>query len=162
MSCTSSLTSSRILTLGDWSLHGDLARRVKGGDPSVIREAAGMMASTLALPPDGVLIPVPSHLGRATDMLLLSQAISELTGLPVLDILCGPERTSVYHLKKAGMPLPDPSALGLRLHGDLPCGVTPLLVDNVIGTGLTMKAALDLVPSGVPCTLAVDYRRMSL
>ena len=53
-------------------------------------------------------------------------------------------------------------SLGLCLCGDLPAGVTPLLVDNVIGTGLSMKAALALVPSGVPCTIAVDTRRMSL
>lgn len=161
MNCTSS-TYRPILTLGDYSLYREVANSVKSCDPSVIREAAGMIVSSLTLPHDGVLIPVPSHLGHATDMLLLSREISAMTGLPVLDLLRGPKRISIHLLKKAGMTLPEPGALGLYLCGDMPDGVTPLLVDNVIGTGLTMKAALALLPSGVPCTLAVDTRRMSL
>lgn len=161
MNCTSS-TSRPILTLGDYSLYRGVVNSVKSCDPSVIREAAGMITSSLSLPHDGVLIPVPSHLGHATDMLLLSREISLMTGLPVLDILRGSERMSIHLLKKSGMSLPEPDALGLYLCGEMPVGMTTLLVDNVIGTGVTMKAALALLPSGVPCTLAVDTMRMSL
>ena len=150
-----------ILTLGDYSIHRELCRRVKTGDPGPVREAALALA-TLDLPSDGVLIPVPSHLGHATDTLLLCCELSSLCGLPVLDALRGERRESLYLLKSAGLPLPPAESLGLRLTQPLPEGLRPILVDNVVGTGLTMKAALAAVPGGIPCTLAVDYSRCTL
>jgi len=155
-------TSRHILTLGDYSLQRELCHRVKTGDHLPIREAAQAMAAGLELPSDGVLIPIPSHIGHATDTLLLCNELSSLCGLPVLDVLRGAQRDSLYLLKTAGTPLPDASFLAMYLTQELPDGIRPLLVDNVIGTGLTMKAALALVPDGIPCTLAVDYSRCTL
>ena len=121
-----------------------------------------MMADLLTLPSDGVLIPMPSHLGYATDTLDLCKELSSLTGLPVMDILYGDMRESVHNLKSVTGEIPTDISLGFHLTRDVPSGLRPLVVDNVIGTGFTMKAALTLIPKCIPCTLAVDYRRCTL
>ena len=151
-----------ILALGDYSAYRDICHKVKTSYRPFIREAAGMMADLLGLPSDGVLIPMPLHLGYATDTLDLCNELSGLTGLPVMDILHGDMRESVHKLKSLTGEIPADFNLGLRLTHDVPVGLRPLVVDNVIGTGFTMKAALALIPECVPCTLAVDYRRCTL
>ena len=137
-----------ILALGDYSAYRDICHKVKTSYRPFLREAAGMMADLLTVPSDGVLIPMPSHLGYATDTLDLCKELSSLTGLPVMDILHGDMRESIHNLKS--------------LTGEIPTDISPLVVDNVIGTGFTMKAALALIPECIPCTLAVDYRRCTL
>lgn len=151
-----------ILALGDYSAYRDVCHKVKTSYRPFVREAAGMMTASLALPSDGILIPMPSHLGYATDTLDLCRELSSLTGLPVLDILQGDMRESVHNLKSVTGEIPADVSLGLRLMRDLPRGFKPLVVDNVIGTGFTMKNALALIPDGIPCTLAVDYRKCTL
>ena len=151
-----------ILALGDYSAYRDICHKVKTSYRPFLREAAGMMADLLTLPSDGVLIPMPSHLGYATDTLDLCKELSSLTGLPVMDILHGDMRESIHNLKSLTGEIPTDISLGFRLTRDVPCGLRPLVVDNVIGTGFTMKAALALIPECIPCTLAVDYRRCTL
>ena len=151
-----------ILALGDYSAYRDICHKVKTSYRPFLREAAGMMADLLTLPSDGVLIPMPSHLGYATDTLDLCRELSSLTGLPVMDILHGDMRESIHNLKSLTGEIPTDISLGFRLTRDVPSGLSPLVVDNVIGTGFTMKAALALIPECIPCTLAVDYRRCTL
>ena len=151
-----------ILALGDYSAYRDICHKVKTSYRPFLREAAGMMADLLTLPSDGVLIPMPSHLGYATDTLDLCKELSSLTGLPVMDILHGDMRESIHNLKSLTGKIPTDISLGFRLTRDVPSGLRPLVVDNVIGTGFTMKAALALIPECIPCTLAVDYRRCTL
>ena len=151
-----------ILALGDYSAYRDICHKVKTSYRPFLREAAGMMADLLTLPSDGVLIPMPSHLGYATDTHDLCKELSSLTGLPVMDILHGDMRESIYNLKSLTGEIPTDISLGFRLTRDVPSGLRPLVVDNVIGTGFTMKAALALIPECIPCTLAVDYRRCAL
>lgn len=151
-----------ILALGDYSAYRDICHKVKTSYRPFLREAAGMMADLLTLPSDGVLIPMPSHLGYATDTLDLCKELSSLTGLPVMDILHGDMRESIHNLKSLTGEIPTDISLGFRLTRDVPSGLSPLVVDNVIGTGFTMKAALALIPECIPCTLAVDYRRCTL
>ena len=127
-----------------------------------LREAASKLAEGICFPADGLLIPVPSHLGIATDTLLLCNELSSLTGLPVCDALISNGHDSLYLLKKAGSPLPDIPSMDFRLKAELPAGLRPFLVDNVISTGTTMKAALSDVPDGIPCSIAVDYARLML
>lgn len=105
---------------------------------------------------------MPSHLGYATDTLDLCRELSSLTGLSVMDILHGDMRESIHNLKSLTGEIPTDISLGFRLTRDVPSGLSPLVVDNVIGTGFTMKAALALIPECIPCTLAVDYRRCTL
>lgn len=151
-----------ILALGDYSAYRDICHKVKTSYRPFLREAAGMMADLLTLPSDGVLIPMPSHLGYATDTLDLCKELSSLTGLPVMDILHGDMRESIHNLKSLTGEIPTDISLGFRLTREVPSGLRPLVVDNVIGTGFTMKAALALIPGCIPCTLAVDYRRCTL
>ena len=151
-----------ILALGDYSAYRDICHKVKTSYRPFLREAAGMMADLLTLPSDGVLIPMPSHLGYATDTLDLCKELSFMTGLPVMDILHGDMRESIHNLKSLTGEIPTDISLGFRLTRDVPSGLRPLVVDNVIGTGFTMKNALALIPDGIPCTLAVDYRRCTL
>ena len=100
---------------------------------------------------------MPSHLGYATDTLRLCNEISSLTGLPVMNALMGNERESLYYLKRNGEIVPDLSFFGFHLVRDIPAGLTPVIVDNVIATGQTMKAALAAVRKAIPCAIAVDY-----
>ena len=79
-----------------------------------------------------------------------------------MDILHGDMRESIHNLKSLTGEIPKDISLGFRLTREVPSGLRPLVVDNVIGTGFTMKAALDLIPGCIPCTLAVDYRRCTL
>lgn len=151
-----------ILALGDYSAYRDICHKVKTSYRPFLREAAGMMADLLTVPSDGVLIPMPSHLGYATDTLDLCKELSSLTGLPVMDILHGDMRESIHNLKSLTGEIPTDISLGFRLTRDVPSGLSPLVVDNVIGTGFTMKAALALIPECIPCTLAVDYRRCTM
>ena len=151
-----------ILCLGHYSAYSDICHGVKTSFAPVVREAAGMMAASLALPSDGVLIPMPSHLGYATDTLALCKELFELSGLPVMDILRSDPHESVYNLKSRTGFVPSGLHLGFRLTGDVPSGLRPLVVDNVIATGFTMKSALALIPDGIPCTLAVDSLKCTL
>lgn len=151
-----------ILCLGHYSAYREICHGVKTSSAPVVREAAAMMAASLALPSDGVLIPMPSHLGYATDTLALCKELSELSGLPVMDILRSDPHESVYHLKTHTGSLPFGLHLGFRLTGDVPSSLRPLVVDNVIATSFTMKSALALIPDGIPCTLAVDSLKCTL
>lgn len=61
-----------------------------------------------------------------------------------------------YHLKQNGIETPDPSFFGFYLVAEIPADLTAVIVDNVIATGLTMKAALRVVQSATRCVLAQD------
>lgn len=98
----------------------------------------------------------------ATDTLLLCNELSSLTGLPVCDALISNGHDSLYLLKKAVSPLSCFPSMDFRLKSRLPSGLKPILVDNVISTGTTMKAALSAVPDGIPCSIAIDYARLIL
>ena len=145
-----------ILSVGEYSIYRELCHRVKTGELSSIQEAAYLMAERISFLSTRILIPMPSHLGYATDTLRLCNEISILTGLPVVNALMGNERESLFYLKRNGEKVPDLAFFGFHLVRDIPAELTPVIVDNVIATGQTMKAALTAVPTGVPCSIAVD------
>ena len=145
-----------ILSVGEYSIYRELCHRVKTGELSSIQEAAYLMAERISFLSTRILIPMPSHLGYATDTLRLCNEISILTGLPVVNALMGNERESLYYLKRNGE-VPDLSFFGFHLVRDIPAELTPVIVDNVIATGQTMKAALSVVRQAIPCAIAVDY-----
>ena len=151
-----------ILSVGKYSTYRELCHRVKTGERSSIQEAAHLMAERIPFLLTSVLIPMPSHLGYATDTLELCNEVSNLTGLSVIDALQGVERESLYYLKRNGKKVPDSSYFGFHLACDIPAELTPVIVDNVIATGHTMKAALAAVRKAIPCAIAVDNRLIRL
>lgn len=129
-----------------------LAKKIKDGDGIAIRRAAEKM-SPLVKKGD-ILVPVPSHNGRAEYTLTLSRQIAALTGAVVKDVLAGKKRESSYLLKKKGIML-QVGDLGFRLIGDKPEGHV-LVVDNVIASGNTAKAAVDVISDATVLALAED------
>lgn len=123
-----------------------LAKGVKRRDPAEIKKAARLMAEYI--PDNAVLIPVPSHSGKATDMLDLANEIGRRTNSPVADVLVGVERKSQYQAKKEGSAL-TPSEIGIEQVSRLPDGKIPVFIDNVVNTGNTAKAAVDAVGKGM-------------
>lgn len=129
-----------------------LAKAVKNGDTAAVGKAAGMMAPLVKK--GTVLVPIPSHEGRAQQTLQLARQIAALTGASVCDLLEGDSRQSSYELKKQGVVL-DSSKMGFRLRGRIPEG-NILVVDNVIASGNTAKAAMDLLPNARMLALTDD------
>jgi len=146
---------SGLYVAGHYSDFRQLCHQLKTGDSLAIREAASIISSEFVFPQDTILIPMPSHIGHSTDMLTLTECISHMTGIPFLDALQGNSRQSVYDAKKHGHILTG-EELGFRLKADIPDGLRPLILDNVIATGLTAGAALDVIPDASVIALAID------
>ena len=148
------------ITVGGYRELRLLARKVKTGDMEALGTAAAMMAPLV--PKDAVIVPTPSHTGRATDMLALSRMISRKAGVPVCDILRSEPRESQYsHKNETGKPMRS-SELGIVLSGTLPEGRIPLVIDNVISSGNTAEACIQALGTGVMLALADadgDYTR---
>lgn len=123
--------------------HMYIAKAIKRGDMQAVRTAAQHMAELV--PDNAVLVPMPNHMGVAddsTDTMILAKEISRLTGRPVVAALEGVERESRQEDKKKPkskqMKAED---LGFRQAADIPEGMVPYIVDNVIASGLTAEAA---------------------
>ena len=119
-------------------------------------DAAVEMARAMApfVPPSAVLVPMPGRTGRGGAGLRIAQALSDLTGRPVVEALRGRERESLYAAKKRGI---DPTHidLGFRAHGPIPRGQI-LIIDNVVGTGHTARSALRALPGAIVLVHAID------
>lgn len=128
-----------------------LARKVKAGDAGAIDEAAGMMAWAVreVIPADGkaVLVPIPNRTGRAGYTKTLAEKIGEAMKLPVVDALAGDAHTPLYDIKKADID-PKTMPLNFRLIRSLPVDVVPILIDNVLDTGHTARAAYEAIGRG--------------
>lgn len=130
----------------------DLHHAVKAGDEDAIRTMAEQMAPHL--PEDAVIVPMPGRSGAGGIGERLAQHLSTMTGRPVVHALAGKDRPSLYEHKKAGG---DPAAVDLGFHATGHVGNgTPVIVDNVIGTGTTARAARAAIPGAVVLVHAVD------
>lgn len=127
------------------------AHLVKMGDADAIELTARRLAPMI--PSNAVLIPMPGRTGRATDMLALAEAVAKLTGNEVKDILRGKERESQHNAKLAGREL-TAEELAMTATEDIPVGMIPVFIDNVVDTGATAEAAVKAVGRGVVITLA--------
>jgi len=132
---------------------GSLAHSMKKNDKESIRKAAKMLVPLI--PKGSCIIPVPGRNGYADHTLALAKELVLLTGVECRDILKGKPRISQYQAKKSGNGLTE-KELGLYTVSPIPKGLKPIVIDNVIGSGLTGKAAIHALGEGSVLALAMD------
>ena len=124
----------------------ETAHAMKEGAIWAIYKAAAEMVKYI--PTNAVLIPMPSHTGRATYTLELCKRIARETAAEVRDILRGRERETLYTLKKQGRHF-SPAKLGFYATEPAPKGKRVIIIDNVVATGTTAAAAVRAIGGGV-------------
>lgn len=137
----------------------DIAKRLKLSEPNAIKIAANFLSKQVDS--EDVLIPMPSRKGFPTDTNDLAVAIAEMTGAKVFSCLIGKERESVYELKKQGKDVYSFN-FQFELRCQFPKAKRYFIVDNVIGTGITMKNALLAIGvNAEPLVYAIDLKNIS-
>lgn len=117
----------------------------EGANWAIIRAAREMVQY---IPTNAVLVPMPSHTGRATYTLELCRMLAKETAAEVRDILRGSERETLYDLKKQGRHIM-PKKLGFYVTEPAPTNRRILIIDNVVATGTTAAAAVQAVGRGI-------------
>ena len=132
-----------------------LCHKLKENDPQAITHCARQLVKML--PENAVVVPIPGHHGFALQTLYLARAINEQSGgiIPVANVLKGNSRMSNYQAKKEGSLLPA-EELGFRQVAPLPKGKVPYLLDNVVDTGTTAKAAINALGGGIVLSYAMS------
>jgi len=132
-----------------------LCHKLKENDPQAIAYCARQLAKML--PENAVVIPIPGHHGFALQTLYLAKAINEQSGgiIPVANVLKGNSRVSNYQAKKEGHLL-SAKELGFRQVAPLPKGKELYLLDNVVDTGTTAKAAIKALGGGIVLSYAMS------
>ena len=141
----------------------ETAKKLKEENQEAIDEASTFLANQVSS--NDVLISMPSRSGCPTDTKRLAEAIAEKTGAKVFNCLIGKERESVYNLKKSGTDI-SKFDFDFSVKGNIPKGEKYFIVDNVIGTGTTMKSAMKVVKDNVgenvyPLVYAIDPNNLS-
>ena len=132
---------------------------LKEEDPAAILVATDFLSDQVSK--NDVLIPMPSRSGCPTDAKELAGQIADKTGAIVFDCLVGNDRESVYEAKKQNKN-PRKIDFGFHLTAPLPKADRYFMVDNVIGTGITMSQALNAVGNNAePLVYAIDPGHIS-
>ena len=134
---------------------------IKGNDAEAIARAAREMAKTVSK--DDVLVPIPGHntSGAENGVWRLAHEIGELSGAPVigLSLRTRGTRQSQYVRKKRNLRPLSGDELQMEWVGNalVDEGKRKVwLVDNVLGSGETMKAAQAAVGRGEPLVYAEE------
>ena len=130
-----------------------VAHKLKEGDTDAFDYAARQMSKLL--PKNAVLVPIPGRHGTPDQTLKLCRNIASYTHLPIIDALRGNERESQYEAKYKGRYLTE-EQLGYRRIATIPTGRIPYLIDNVVDTGTTAKAAVKALGGGVVLSYAMS------
>ena len=107
------------------------------------------------VPNNAVLVPIPGHHGVADQTLRLVKALSSYTHLPFVDALRGREHESLYEAKLRGHLLSGRD-MGFQQIIELPFGRIPCLIDNVVDTGTTAKAAAEALGNAMVLSFAMS------
>jgi len=130
-----------------------VAHKLKEGDIDCFNYAAKQMAKMI--PANAVLVPIPGRHGRADQTMHLCRDIAAYTRLPVVDALRGRDRESQYESKYKGRSLTE-EQLGFHKVAPLPSNRVPYLIDNVVDTGTTAKAAIKALGGGIVLSYAMS------
>lgn len=132
-----------------------IARGVRDNNPKCIECAAKLF--DLMLPEGATVIPMPGHHGSACQMLSVVRKLVERRGdITAYDILkCDPHEAN-YSQKKYTTPAPIKMHLSSEISFD-DAGV--FVLDNVICTGVTASAALEVLPDATVVALAMSSWR---
>ena len=132
-----------------------IARGIRDNNPKCIECAAKLF--DLMLPEGAVVIPMPGHNGRARQMLSVVRKLVERRGdITAYDILkCEPHEAN-YSQKEYTTPKPIKMHLSTAINFD---GVGVFVLDNVICTGVTASAALEVLPNATVVALAMSSWR---
>ena len=130
-----------------------VAHKIQDGDDDAIDYAARQMAAII--PANAVLIPIPGHHGRADHTLRLAKVLSSYTRLPFVEALRGREHESQYEAKLRGRMLSE-EKMGFYRIAPIPSNRTPCLIDNVVDTGTTAKAAVKALGNAVVVSFAMS------
>lgn len=128
----------------DYNSVRHLAHDVKSGNLDAIDKASLIMMNYV--PANSVLMPIPSHEGKATYTLKLAQFIAKRTKSRVLDILYSDPREMLYKQKRKGV---DVSRINLgfnviqdeKIEKALKTTRNIILIDNVVDSGATYEQA---------------------
>ena len=132
--------------------HEGLLREVAHGVKDGVGKYADMAAILLdqLLPLDCIVVPMPSHRGRADTMLDVALRLAKFSHRKVCDALsCDPHESS-YDQKRRGLqPAPIVMQANSVLHGCV------CVIDNCVSSGVTAFAALGAIPTARVCALTI-------
>lgn len=131
----------------------DVAYALKKANPTAVKYAAQSMSAHV--PSGAVLVPIPSSQGDTSANLILAKEIAKLSGAVVVDALYRPNKVMQSHqMRKMGLPIPqNHHTFGVKPeYGEIMPQMTArgrvFMVDNVITSGLTMKAGREALGNG--------------
>jgi len=111
-----------------------------------IKDAAQEMSKFVKS--NNILVPIPNSKGDTSANLTLAKEISKITGAQVSDILSlKNDRDSNLSLHKSGKPRLHPQKLGMVLKDKINNNDV-LFIDNVLSSGSTIRAAINLINGG--------------
>ena len=126
----------------------NIAKAMKVYDMAAIERAASEMVAMYSLPSDALLVPVPSHLGYPTYTLELAERIAKATNSEIANVLRGAVRDMLYDRKRQRKQVSE-HFLGLYSIEELPIDRPVFIIDNVLDTGLTARAACHTLGRGM-------------
>lgn len=131
----------------------ELCHAVKQGDTQAVNQMAAALA--LHVTSNDVLTPVPNRQGEPGVIGHLCERIAERSGCTIWDGVRGKKRASHYDVKKSGRALKE-EHLAFYLTDSLPSLTGKhFVVDAIKDTGLTIRAATNLIPNAEPLIFAV-------
>jgi predicted amidophosphoribosyltransferase len=136
-----------------------ISHDLKHAEKDAIHYAARKMAALV--PPDSIIVPIPNHHGTAKETLFLAKAVAEYSHSSIANILIGKARESNYLMKKLGSPLTE-EQMGFQQTKPLPDGITPIIVDGVVDTGTSAKAAVHALGGGIVLSFAMSNTLLEL
>ena len=137
-----------------------IARGVRDNNPKCIECAAKLF--DLMLPEGAKVVPMPSHFGTSVQMLSVARQLKKRRkDVRVLDFLRCESHEANYSQKKYTTPVPVKMFFDEEeLRGEcVNYGADMFVLDNVICTGVTASAALEVLPDATVVALAMSSWR---